>query len=173
MTPHLVPSSDDFRAAMRGYIGHVSLMTVGSDDMATGLIVTSATSLSVEPPMILVCVNRFSSSWPVLQETGRFGWSALGAAHQPIADRFSGRTGISGAARYAGATWEEVDGSRLLVGAPLAFACQVDDMIDKGTHSIVIGRVQGIRQSAQAGVLAYHDGSYVQLGDANKAAAPF
>ena len=70
MTPHLVPSSDDFRAAMRGYIGHVSLMTVGSDDMATGLIVTSATSLSVEPPMILVCVNRFSSSWPVLKKRG-------------------------------------------------------------------------------------------------------
>ncbi len=67
------PSSDDFRAAMRGFMGHVSLVTVAE----TGLVVTSAISLSAEPPMILFCINRSSSTWPVLQSEGRFGWSAL------------------------------------------------------------------------------------------------
>lgn len=153
------PSSDDFRAAMRGFMGHVSLVTVGQ----TGLVVTSATSLSAEPPMILFCINRTSSTWPVLQSEGRFGWSALGAAHQPLAERFSGRTGVSGAARYAGADWQEVAGVRLLVGAPLAFACDVTAMIDKGTHSIVIGQVLGIATAQGAGALAYHQGAYLPL----------
>lgn len=163
MSPNLPPNADDFRAAMRGFLGHVSLVTVGDGQAATGLIVTSATSLSAEPPLILVCVNTASSSWPVLQSTQRFGWSALGAAHQPIAEKFSGRTGVQGAARYQGADWVEIAGSRLLVGAPLAFACQVEDMFDKGTHTIVIGRVLAVRQSAEAGVLAYRNGAYEHL----------
>jgi flavin reductase (DIM6/NTAB) family NADH-FMN oxidoreductase RutF len=157
MTPDTSP--DDFRAAMRGFMGHVSLVTVGE----TGLVVTSATSLSAEPPMILFCINRTSSTWPVLQSEGRFGWSALGAAHQAVAERFSGRTGVSVAERYAGAKWDEMAGVRLLVGAPLAFACEVTDMIDKSTHSIVIGQVIGITTSAGAGALAYHQGAYVTL----------
>lgn len=153
------PSSDDFRAAMRGFMGHVSLVTVAE----TGLVVTSATSLSAEPPMILFCINRSSSTWPVLQSERRFGWSALGAAHQPVAERFSGRTGAVGADRYAGAEWQDLAGVRLLVGAPLAFACEVTDMIDKGTHSIVIGQVVGCVTHADAGVLAYHQGAYLPL----------
>lgn len=157
MTP--MPSPDDFRAAMRGFMGHVSLVTVGE----TGLVVTSATSLSAEPPMILFCINRNSSTWPVLQSEGRFGWSVLGKAHQPVAERFSGRTGVKGAARYAGADWQDIAGVRLLVGAPLAFACEVTDMIDKGTHSIVIGQVLDMTTTAGAGALAYHQGAYLPL----------
>lgn len=157
MTP--AASSDDFRAAMRGFMGHVSLVTVAE----TGLVVTSATSLSAEPPMILFCINRNSSTWPVLQSQGRFGWSALGAAHQAVAERFSGRTGVMGADRFAGADWVDLAGVRLLAGAPLAFACEVTDMIDKGTHSIVIGLVQGITTQAGAGVLAYNQGAYLSL----------
>lgn len=157
MTP--TASSDDFRAAMRGFMGHVSLVTVGE----TGLVVTSATSLSAEPPMILFCINRNSSTWPVLQAQGRFGWSALGAAHQDVAERFSGRTGVMGADRYAGAEWQQIADVRLLVGAPLAFACEISDMIDKGTHSIVIGQVLGITTTDGAGALAYHHGAYLSL----------
>lgn len=157
MTPAV--SSDDFRAAMRGFMGHVSLVTVAE----SGLVVTSATSLSAEPPMILFCINRNSSTWPALQSQRRFGWSALGAAHQSVAERFSGRTGVTGADRFAGADWFDLAGVRLLVGAPLAFACEVKDMIDKGTHSIVIGQVQGITTQAGAGVLAYNQGAYLSL----------
>ena len=80
-----------------------------------------------------------------------------------MAERFSGRTGVSGAERYAGADWQDLAGVRLLVGAPLAFACEITDMIDKGTHSIVIGQVLGITTTAGAGALAYHQGAYLPL----------
>ena len=158
------PSPQDFRDAMRGLTGHCSLITVGAGAVATGLVVTSAISLSAEPPFLLACVNRASSSWPVLKAVGHFGWSALGAGHQAVAERFSGKSGLRGAARYLGAEWEMAEtGAQLLVGAPLALDCTVEEMIDRATHSIVIGRVRAIRSTAGAGALLYRDGEYLAM----------
>ena len=160
-TPPETPLPDAFKSAMRGLVGACSLITVGSGDGATGLVVTTGISLSAEPPMILACVNRASSCWPILARERVFGWQALGAAHQPVAERFSGQGGLQGAARYAGAEWvSTASGLRLLADAPLAFECAVEDMIDRGTHSIVIGRVLQIRTCANSGALLYWDGKY-------------
>ena len=54
-------------------------------------------------------------------------------------------------------------GARTLAGAPLAFACAVDEMIDRGTHSIVIGKVMAIRTTPGAGALIYWNGAYRSL----------
>jgi len=158
---HPTALPEAFKSAMRGLVGACSLITVGQGEGANGLVVTTGISLSAEPPMILACVNRASSCWPLLQREGVFGWQALGAAHQPVAERFSGKGGLQGPARYAGAEWVTTDtGVRLLADAPLAFACAVDDMIDRGTHSILIGRVLQITTQPHSGALLYWDGQY-------------
>lgn len=155
------PNSLTFRAAMRAFVGNCSLITTGAGEAATGLIVTSAISLSAEPPLILACVNLTSSSLPVLRETGSFGLCSLGAGHQGVAERFSGFGGVKGAARYEGAEWETaVTGARLLKGAPTAFDCRVEEIIERATHAILIGRVEAIRTTAGAGALVYWDGKY-------------
>jgi flavin reductase (DIM6/NTAB) family NADH-FMN oxidoreductase RutF len=155
------PSPKAFRDAMRAFVGNVSVLTVGDGDQASGLVVTSAISLSAEPPLLLACVNLSSSSLPLLKSYGRFGWSSLGAAHQAVAERFSGFGGVQGAARYDGADWDTaVTGARLLHGAPIAFDCAVEEMIDRATHTILIGRVRAIRTTAGAGALVYWDGKY-------------
>jgi len=160
------PSPKDFRDAMRAFVGNCSVITVGDGDRASGLVVTSAISLSAEPALLLACVNRTSSSYPLLAEYGRFGWSSLGAAHQPVAERFSGFGGIKGPARYDGAEWETaVTGARLLKGAPSAFDCEVDEMIDRATHTILIGRVRAIRTTPGAGALIYWNGGFRSLSD--------
>lgn len=157
------PDAKAFRDAMRAFVGNCSVLTVGSGDQATGLVVTSGISLSADPALILACVNRSSSSWPLFFPQGRFGWSSLGAAHQGVAERFSGFGGVKGPARYEGADWEEIDGAKVLTGAPTAFACVVDEMIDRATHSIIIGRVTDIRTTAGAGALIYWNGQYRSL----------
>lgn len=158
------PSPADFRAAMRAFVGTCSVITVGEGDDASGLVVTSAISLSAEPPLLLACVNRNSSSHPLLEKYGRFGWSSLGAAHREVAERFSGFGGVKGPARYDGAEWETaVTGARLLVGAPTAFDCTVEEMIQRATHSILIGRVQAIRTTPDQGALIYWNGAYRSL----------
>ncbi len=160
-----VPATPDaFRAAMRGFMGVVSLITVGRGEQATGLVVTTGSSLSAEPPMIFACINRTSSSFPILKAEGQFGWQALGAAHEPLAHRFSGRTGVKGAARYDGAAWITLpSGVRLLADAPVAFDCELADMIDRETHTIVLGRVRAVHACDGAGSLLYSHGAYLAL----------
>jgi flavin reductase (DIM6/NTAB) family NADH-FMN oxidoreductase RutF len=155
-----------FRDAMRAFVGNCSVITVGDGDEASGLVVTSAISLSADPPLLLACVNRSASSHPLFARYGRFGWSSLGAAHQAVAERFSGFGGVKGPDRYAGAEWETaVTGAQLLRGAPTAFDCTVEEMIDRATHSIVIGRVQAIRTTPGAGALIYWQGGFRALQD--------
>ena len=157
MTDH--PDAKTFRDAMRAFVGNCSVLTVGTGDQATGLVVTSGISLSADPALILACVNRTSSSWPLFSPKQPFGWSSLGAAHQGVAERFSGFGGIKGPARYGGATWETATtGAKLLQGAPAAFDCTVEEMIDRATHSIVIGRLHAIRTTPDAGALIYWSG---------------
>lgn len=157
---------DSFRTAMRAVVGNCSILTVGSGLDATGLVVTSAVSLSAEPPMVLVCINRTSSVHPLLERFHAFGLSSLGADHQAVAERFSGRTGAQGPARYEGADWETaVTGARLLTGSPAAFDCEVEDLIDKATHTIVVGHVRAVRSMPGTGALTYWHGAYHPLRD--------
>ena len=160
------PTGKEFRAAMRALVGNCSVLTVGDGDEASGLVVTSAISLSAEPPLLLACVNRTASAHPLLVRYGRFGWSSLGTAHQAVAERFSGFGGVKGAARYEGAEWETaVTGARLLTGAPAAFDCTVEEMIDRATHTILIGRVRAVRVTPGAGALVYWNGGYRALAE--------
>lgn len=159
-----MPSPKDFTNAMRALAGNCSVIALGEGDARTGMVVTSAVSLSAEPPMILACVSRSASSWEVLRAQGRFGWSALGAGHQQIAERFSGPRAVARTERFNGASWAESrPGVWLLDGAPIAFDCDVDDMYDRGTHSIVIGRVREIRQTRDTGTLIYWHGRFHAL----------
>ena len=158
------PDAKAFRDAMRAFVGNCSVITVGDGDEASGLVVTSTISVSSDPPLLLACVNRTASSHPLLVREGRFGWSSLGAAHQAVAERFSGFGGVKGPDRYAGADWETaVTGARLLKGAPAAFDCTVEEMIERDTYSIVIGRVRAIRTTPGAGALVYWNGGFRAL----------
>lgn len=158
------PSPKEFTNAMRALVGACSVLTVGADDDMSGLVVTSAISLSADPPLLLACVNRNSSSWPLLRKYGRFGWSTLGAQHQVVAERFAGFGGVKGKDRYADADWTVTEhGTLLLADSPAAFDCAVDEMIDRATHSIVIGRVRSVRSNPGQGAMTYWNGGFRAL----------
>jgi len=159
--PDTGPGKAEFLGAMRAFVGSVSVITVGQGADLSGLVVTSAVSLSADPPLVLICVNRNSSSWPLLGRHGFFGVNALAAHHQPVAERFSGFGGVKGAARYEGAQWATAEtGAQLLADAPMALDCTVEEMIDRATHSIVIGRVRAIRANDPDAALIYWHGGY-------------
>lgn len=158
------PEPAEFRGAMRNFVGNCSLITAGAGVTRNGLVVSSAISLSAEPPLILACINRASSSWPLLHASGCFGLSSLGSTHQAVAERFSGAGGLQGAARFEGADWiTAVTGAPLLADAVVAFDCTVEEMIDRATHSILIGRVHAIRSTPGQGALIYWHGAYQGL----------
>jgi flavin reductase (DIM6/NTAB) family NADH-FMN oxidoreductase RutF len=154
----------DFRDAMRHLVGGVSVITVGRGRDISGMTVTSVSSLSVDPPSLIVSVNRSSSSWPLLKRYGCFGANLLAADQLDIAEQFSGRNGLKGADRFSGARWtSRVSGVPLLVGALAAADCEVEDIIERHSHAIVIGRVRDLIVSPHAAALAYWQGQYVTV----------
>lgn len=157
-------SSTEFRGAMRALAGGVSVITVGRGNDVSGMTVTSVSSLSVDPPTLIVSVNRQSSSWPLLQRYGVFGVNILTAEQLDVAERFSGKDGAKGAARFAGAQWiTGTTGAPLLVGALAAIDCEVEEVIERHSHAIVIGRVLGVQTTAPKTALSYWHGEYVAI----------
>lgn len=157
--------SREFRSALRHLAGGVSVITTGRGDDRTGLTVTSLSSLSAEPPTVMFGVNLSSSSFPVLKRHRSFGVNFLTAAQKEVADRFAGRAGEKGPARYAEARWSEGrTGAPLLEGALAALDCELEELIERHSHAIVIGRVREIRLGANDAALLYWRGDYERLG---------
>jgi len=164
-------AATDFRSAMRHLAGGVSVITVGRGNDITGMTVTSVSSLSVDPPALIVSINRESSSWPLLKRHGFFGVNILTADQLEIAERFTGKGGLKGADRFTGAQWTTlVSGVPLLVGALSAIDCAAEDIIERHSHAIVVGRVLDIRTSQPSAALAYWQGRYVAIDQDEDAA---
>jgi flavin reductase (DIM6/NTAB) family NADH-FMN oxidoreductase RutF len=149
----------DFRGAMRHLTGGVSVITAGRGTDITGMTVTSVTSLSVEPPTLLVSINRDASSFPLIRRHGAFGVNILNADQLDVADRFAGSQWVT-----------SVSGVPLLVGALSAFDCEVEEIVERHSHGIVIGRVRDIRNSTRNAALAYWHGQYVAVDQDEDAA---
>jgi flavin reductase (DIM6/NTAB) family NADH-FMN oxidoreductase RutF len=153
-----------FRAAMRRLAGGVSVITAGAGSEISGMTVTSVSSLSVDPPSLIVSINRASSSWPLLKRHRYFGVNILNADQIDVAERFTGKDGRKGADRFSGAEWiERASGARLLAGALAAIECEAEDIIERHSHAIVIGRVLHVELSPDHAALAYWHGDYVAI----------
>ncbi|MDP1092265.1 flavin reductase family protein, partial [Klebsiella pneumoniae] len=82
----------------------------------------------------------------VIERHRHFAVNSLGPQHQNVAERFSGFGGVKGQDRYAGVEWTSMKtGASVLADAVAAFDCSLDEMIDRGTHSIIIGSVEAVR----------------------------
>ncbi len=159
------PSPDEFRAAMRELPGAVTVISYGEGERRAGFTATSVTSLSLEPPTLIVCANRSSSTWPALRQAQSFGVNILSASHRDLAHRFAGRTGAEGSARYQDGHWIALRSGALLLSDALAsFDCSVEEVIERHSHAIVVGRVQAVRRRGGGGALVYWRGDYDQLG---------
>ena len=168
---HTDVSSAEFRGAMRHLTGGVSVITAGRGRDITGMTVTSVTSMSVDPPTLLVSINRDASSFPLIQRLGTFGVNILTADQLDIAERFAGKGGLKGADRFAGAQWTAgTSGVPLLGGALAALDCEVEEIVERHSHGIVIGRVLDIRSSSRNAALAYWHGQYVAVDQDEDAA---
>jgi len=156
---------DSFRTAMRHLVSGVCLVTHSVGGVRTGMTATAVASLSLEPPTLIVCVNRAASTYAGLRPGAAFGVSVLGADHREIAERFAGRTGEVGAERFCEGRWRmSPDGAPVLLDALAAFACEVDDVVERDTHAVVIGRVKHVAAASGGGALVYWRGAYDQLG---------
>jgi flavin reductase (DIM6/NTAB) family NADH-FMN oxidoreductase RutF len=155
------PEGEVFRLAMRELASGVALITTGRGVDRTGCTATSLCSLSLDPPALIVCMALTSSTLPSIRANGTFGVNILGGTQAALADRFAGRTGLKGAARFAEGDWMTlVTGAPLLRGALACIDCSLEETLDRHTHALLIGRVSAVRRSEAAPALVHWRGQF-------------
>ncbi len=132
----------DFRVVMRQLASGVSVVTASTNNERSGFTATSVISLSVEPPRLLVSIDKNSSTLALIRKSGGFSVSFLGAQQKDIAESFAGRSGLDGARRFETGKWLPVAGTGHVVDGALAnMGCVVEEMIERHDHVLTIGRV--------------------------------
>ena len=156
-----------FRAGMRELAGGVAVVTVGKHSDITGFTATSVTSLSAHPPRLMVCVAQTSASWNLIQRYPHFVVNLLRDDERSLANRFSGKDGLEGVDRFAGAGWTTMrTDTPVLENGLAALDCAVEEMLPRYDHAIIIGRVCAVRVRPGAFPLIYWQGDYRRLEQA-------
>lgn len=149
----------DFRDAMRRLAGSVTVVTVDLGGERHGTTATAVTSLSMEPPSLLVCFNRDSRLHGMLSAAERFCVNVLHIDNIEVSKRFS--SPVSSAERFAGGNWcTPSGGAPALADAQSSIQCVKEQQIDYGSHSIFIGRVLSVANRAGIEPLVYCNGGY-------------
>jgi flavin reductase (DIM6/NTAB) family NADH-FMN oxidoreductase RutF len=139
------PSPDaaaaDYRQAMRAFATGVAIIACGQGAARAGCVATAVASLSLTPPSLIVSLQRNGSTLRRLRDSGRFSVNFLTAAQEPLALRFAG--GAQGQERFAAGAWiVGATGAPKLADALAALECRVEEVLERFTHAIVIGRVE-------------------------------
>ncbi|MFK0334326.1 flavin reductase family protein [Rhizobium sp. NPDC090275] len=139
---------DHFKLGMRRLAAGVSLITTASGGNRAGLIATAVSSVSTEPPTLLICVNESASAHSVIQESGAFCVNVLPVGCLDIAGQFSS-TARKGE-RFQDGDWLELaSGAPVLSASIVAFDCEVAQSIKYNTHSIFIGKILAVHLGAE------------------------
>lgn len=153
--------SREFRSVLGHFATGVTVVTGTADGVPVGLAANAFSSVSLDPPLILVCMSATSETWPVIRKTGAFGVNVLGEHQEDVSRRF-GRKDID---RFEALSWETaVTGSPVLPDALAWIDCVVDAEHSAGDHIVVIGRVVALARQPEGGrPLLFFQGAYGRL----------
>lgn len=145
---------------MRRLASAVGIVTAIGDDGPTGMAATSITSMTVDPPAVLLCVNRNASIHGCLTAGAAFNVGILSRHQQEVSAAFGGA--VARELRFTIGEWTpDHRGIPMLDGAQANLACIVDVLLPYGTHTVVIGRVDAVRLAGQVEPLIYQNGVYL------------
>jgi flavin reductase (DIM6/NTAB) family NADH-FMN oxidoreductase RutF len=147
-----------FRQAMRRVASTVNVITICVEGRPMGITATAMSSLAMDPPSLLVCINQTASLHGSIRDVSHFGVNVLHRDQQHLAQMFADRSKT--ALRFT-AGWElDCDRPPRLADAQAALLCRRIDHHQFGTHSIFIGVVEEVRVRAEIDPLVYLDGQY-------------
>lgn len=152
-----------YREAMARFGAAVSIVTTDGAGGRFGFTASAVTSVTDDPPTLLVCVNRRNNSHPALISNGVFCINTLAAGQEAISGVFGGAEAAQDA-RFGIGAWHTLEtGAPVLRGAVVAFDCRIVQVTEIGTHSVVFGEVMGIEHGAEHDGLVYFGRTYHPL----------
>ncbi|MGF6471855.1 flavin reductase [Paraburkholderia youngii] len=162
IAPTAQPAFDivDFRRALGAFVTGVTVVTtVQADGSPRGFTANSFTSVSLDPPLILVCVAKTAASYAVFSDTHRFAVSVLAEDQKHVSGVFASKA----ADKFAQVPWStRKTGAPVMDGSAASFDCTTHQVVDAGDHIILIGRVVDFVQT-NSSPLGYCRGAYVNF----------
>jgi flavin reductase (DIM6/NTAB) family NADH-FMN oxidoreductase RutF len=142
----------------------VTVVTVGGT-APHGMTANSFTTVSLEPPLVLVCVERSAVMHRSLSATGRFGVSVLASDQETVARHFANKRRPLGRAQFDAVDWESgpLTGAPLMSGALAHFECELWRRYEGGDHSIFVGLLLGSDRRPDQDALLFCHGRFCQL----------
>lgn len=156
---------DDFKQALASWASGVAVVTSADDGLLYGLTVSSFTSVSLDPPLVLVCLATTNRMPAMITSSGRFAVSVLGRNQEAASNYFA----ISG--REPTAEFEQIDGDWTPGGMPVVkdciawLDCKLYEMLTHGDHSIVVGEVIEAKSAVDPDPLLYYRRAYRGVSD--------
>ena len=149
---------DNFKKAMRSYVYSVSIMSnIDDNKNLNAITVSSVTSVSIDPPSLLVCINKTAGIHDSITKNSKFCINLLKKSQQDISNLCS--TFQEEENRFKNDQWDTTD-IPFLKNAQANIFCKVDEIISYHTHSIVVAKVIESKYSNEIDTLIYVDGSY-------------
>jgi flavin reductase (DIM6/NTAB) family NADH-FMN oxidoreductase RutF len=149
-----------FRSVLSRFASGVTVVTaVGADGVDHGMTVSAFCSLSLEPPLILVCIDHGTEMHGILQGATAFTVNVLAAEQEDLARKFSDPDDD----RFEGTSYTRgANGLALLTGAAAWLECELTHRHEGGDHTIFVGRVEAA-EAGEAPPLVYYRGGYGRL----------
>lgn len=160
--------ADELRNAMRFWASGVTVVSVQHNGVQHGMTVSSFTSLSLEPPLVMVSLRSETRTREMIAHARTFGVTVLSAEQQEISNRFAGRVPES-ANRFDGLeTFTLESGAPFLRGGLVFFDCRVVATYQAGTHHVLIAHVLAVQTDATRQPLLYFNRDYRRVCDVNE-----
>ena len=158
--------SREFRDALGSFATGVTVITSQGDGHPYGMTANAFSSVSLDPPLVLVCVISGTEGCASIQRNGVFAVNILGADHEPISRHFASRDRPRGVAGFRDIPHEHGEtGCPVLKGVAAHMDCRLASSHEAGDHDVLIGEVLSISMDPGVRPLVFHRGSYAYLRD--------
>jgi len=157
-------SENDFKQAMQRLAAAVCVVTSATPTRRAGMTATAVTSLSVDPPSLIVCIQRSARTFDVVSAGRRLCVNVLAESQQDVSNIFASSKGDPDAKFEQAGQWTLSDTEQpMLDGALVNCVCEVERWMVTKTHYVVVGRVVQIRTRDEDRPLIYFNRNYVSV----------
>lgn len=162
---------DTFRTVMGHFVTGVTVVTAFDAQRPQGITVNALSSVSLEPPLVMVALDRRRFITPTVRAAARFAVNVLSETQQALSDCFAGADVTPGRGEFCGASWHPGEtGLPLIDGAIASLECTVVETFSAGDHDLFIGRVDAMAtDSTEADPLLYYRRRYLRIERATTA----
>ena len=157
-------SGRDFRDAVGAFATGINVITTRNEENGYGLTANAFSSVSLDPPLVLICVGTTSQGCQVIEQIGAFAVNVLGAEQEPLSRYFASKDRPRGRDAFRDVPHSEaITGCPLLDGAVAQLDCRLHASHEAGDHMIFIGEVVALNVDSEVDPLIFHGGQYGAL----------